>query len=94
MIRDVEGVIPYGVGVALIVASAAVLAMAILVFIVFAQAEKRLHAPRSEGRICGPSDIPSPAEVDAFLKSLTPEDFTAAEKFAADFRRANGRSDA
>jgi len=30
--------------------------------------------------------------IEEFVRSLTPEDFAAAEKFAADFRRANGRS--
>ena len=30
--------------------------------------------------------------IEEFVRSLTPEDFAAAEKCAADFRRANGRS--
>ena len=88
-----EGLIPYGVGVVLIVASLTILAMALVVLVTFFWSNRALHACRSDGRICDPSEIPTAAEIEEFVRSLTPEDFAAAEKFAADFRRASGQPD-
>ncbi|HEY2992749.1 MAG TPA: hypothetical protein VGM22_08055 [Methylomirabilota bacterium] len=88
-----EGVIPYGVGMLLILSSVAVLAMGLVVLITFLWSTRRSDTGGADGRMCEPSDIPTTAEVEEFVRSLTPEDFAAAEKFAADFRRANGWSD-
>jgi hypothetical protein len=88
-----EGIIPHGVGVVLIVSSVTLLAMALVVLITSLWSNRFLHARRSDGRICNPSEIPTAAAVEEFVRSLTPEDFAAAEKFAADFRRASGRPD-
>jgi len=92
MIRDMEGLIPHGVGVILIVSSIVVVAMAFAAFIVSLWSNRSLRPPQCAGELCDRSDIPSAGEIEEFVRSLTPEDFAAAEKFAADFRRANGRS--
>jgi hypothetical protein len=89
-----DGVIPYGLGMVLVVSSITVVVVALLVtFTTLLRSTRSLHGHRSRAQMCDPSEVPSPAEVDEFVRSLTPEDFAVAERFAADFRGASRRSD-
>jgi len=84
-----EGLIPYEIGMAMIVGSVAISAVALSSFVVFLCRDP-FRRRRSDAPLCAVADIPTAADVEELLRSLTPEDIAAAEKFAADVRRADG----
>jgi hypothetical protein len=82
-----EGIIRPDIAAAIIQASIAVSATALVAFVVFLWREG-LAEGQTGARVGALADIPGAAEIEEFVRSLTPEDFATAEKIAAQTRSA------